>query len=69
MKATSAAIVPFAGNPDNKKQSKSNQLRIKGSVITPSIMLEKDPVNLITLAACCSKAGANLPIVNTAPKS
>jgi hypothetical protein len=68
MNANSAAIVPFAGNPDNKKQSKSHQLRINGSVITPSMIREKDPVNLMTLGACWSKAGANLPTVNIAPK-
>ena len=37
MKATSAVTVPLAGWPDRRKHSRSNQLRIKGSLTVPSI--------------------------------
>ena len=39
MKATSAAMVPFAGSPDSMKQSRSSQLSTNGSVICPSVTL------------------------------
>lgn len=41
MKATSAAMVPLAGRPDSKKQSRSSQFSTKGSVITPSVTCKK----------------------------
>ena len=37
MKATSAAMVPFAGSPDSRKQSRSSQFKTNGSVICPSV--------------------------------
>lgn len=44
MKATSAAIVPFAGSPDSRKQSRSSQLSTNGSVICPSVTCKTSSV-------------------------
>ncbi len=60
MKATSAAMVPFAGSPDSRKQSKSSQFNTKGSVICPSVTCTTSSVGTQALLGQVSISGLKL---------